>query len=403
MDKKEWLKQFEEKNGRKPTPEEFATFLSENNLGEKRKKLGNVIIAILVITIALVSFFAYQSYDKWTKSDSYFYKHSQKATLDKNQEEEIDKFVREYLKSIDTSVNNKSNDFSTYFDTSDNDSYQKVAQEVNGFSGQSIETKKEVTKDYKILKDKIGFTTQSTQKITANDGKSEITFYTTNWILRKKGSLYTISSINTQKNEDIKGTMNDYQPVINDYLKALKAGKYTSDTSYVNYEIFSIGKTKPYKLYYALYDFDHNGVNELIVVGGSKEKAAKNPKRTSQSIGWDYTVYNVFTLNNGKIVDNVLFLGYRYFLTPMSDGSFWFRGAHNGFSGVYAQYKFNELGTQLQQVLQITYERDKNTNDISIKDENGKKYTQIEVDNLLDSVEAVNSDNMIWLEIGSVQ
>ena len=54
-------------------------------------------------------------------------------------------------------------------------------------------------------------------------------------------------------------------------------------------------------------------------------------------------------------------------------------------------------------MLQITYERDKNTNDISIKDENGKKYTQIEVDNLLDSVEAVNSDNMIWLEIGSVQ
>lgn len=403
MDNKEWVKQFEEQNGRKPTPEELAKFLSENKMGEKRKKWGRVIIATLVLATVIVSFFAYQSYIKWTKSDGYFYKYSQVAALDTNQEEEINKFVLEYLKSLDESVSNKSNSLSSYFDSHDNDSYKKVVQEVSGLNVQSIETKKEQTKDYKILNNKIGFTTQSIQKITKNDGKPEIVFYTTNWILIKKDTEYKISSIETQINENIKGTMKDYQPVIDNYLKALKVGNYTPDTSYVNFEIFSVGKTKPYKLYYALYDFDHNGVNELIVAGGNKEKFSKDSRRTSQFIGWDLTVYNVFTLNNGKIIDNISLLGYRYFLTPMSDGSFWFRGPHSGFSGVYAQYKFNELGSQLKKVLEITYERDSKTNKLSIEDENGKKYNQTEVDNLLDSVAPVNSDDMIWIEIGSVK
>ena len=410
MDNKEWVKQFEEQNGRKPTPEEFVKFLSENKMGEKRKKWGRVIIATLVLATVIVSFFAYQSYIKWTKSDSYFYKYSQVATLDKNQEEEINKFVLEYLKSLDESVNSKSNVVSSYFDSHDNDSYKKVVQEVSGFNAQSIETKQEQTKDYKILNDKIGFTTQSIQKIKKNDGKPEIVFYTTHWILIKKDTEYKISSIETKINENIKGTMKDYQVVIDEYKKAIDNDRVSNNPGYINAEPFykyGNNKSKPV-LSYALYDFDHNGVNELVIANGGekidKKTDEKSESNSDTKLKWGREIYNIITLDGSRIVDNFPQVGYRMHVYPMTDGSFWFYGSGSAFLHNVEHYKFTNDGTKITKVLSVKFDsEDKVTHKVrkipTIEDQTGKTYTQESFQNLLNQYTVLNEDKLLWTEI----
>ena len=202
----------------------------------------------------------------------------------------------------------------------------------------------------------------------------------------------TVSGLKSK--EDISGTMTEYQPVIDEYLKVLKNKKIEPGYSYVNFEILPNGRPEPVKLYYALYDFDNNGVNELVIAG---DQTSKDSKRTSQKYNWERTIYNVFTLNNGKIINNVELLGHLYFLIPMSDGSFWLRGGFSGGTYLYEQYMFNEQGTQLNKVLSINQTNTNNV--ITIKDEKGKVYTRIELEHLLDSFTPLSADDLNWIEI----
>lgn len=405
MDNKEWVKQFEEKNGRKPTPEEFAKYLKRNNTKDKKLKLA-VVACIVIILVSLCSSYFYF---KWVNTDEYFYKNAQGVTLSKNEEEGIDKLVTNYLKSIDDSVNEKSNYLLSYFKNTDNDAYKKTIKEVGEFNNQYIETKKETAKDFKILQDRIGFETQTIRKIK-NGGKTEIVFYTINWIINRDTQGYSIKSFNSNKREDIKGTMKDYQVVIDEYKKAIENDKVSNNPGYINAEpLYKYGndKSKPI-LSYALYDFDHNGVNELVIASGS-EKIDESAQEKSESnsitkLKWGREIFNIITLDGSNIVDNFPQVGYRMHVYPMTDGSFWFYGSSSAFLHHVEHYKFTNDGTKITKVLSVKFDsEDKVTHKVrkipTIEDQTGKIYTQESFQNLLNQYTVLNEDKLLWTEI----
>lgn len=204
--------------------------------------------------------------------------------------------------------------------------------------------------------------------------------------------------------------MKDYQVVIDEYKKAIENDKVSNNPGYINAEpLYKYGndKSKPI-LSYALYDFDHNGVNELVIASGS-EKIDESAQEKSESnsitkLKWGREIFNIITLDGSNIVDNFPQVGYRMHVYPMTDGSFWFYGSSSAFLHHVEHYKFTNDGTKITKVLSVKFDsEDKVTHKVrkipTIEDQTGKIYTQESFQNLLNQYTVLNEDKLLWTEI----
>ena len=97
---------------------------------------------------------------------------------------------------------------------------------------------------------------------------------------------------------------------------------------------------------YILYDFDKNGVDELLVATTSRDNK--------------HAILDIRTIVDGKVVrvtnaDNQLgFIGERMNIFPREDGSFTYIGAGSAKDHLYAHYKWNEAGSALERVKEGT-------------------------------------------------
>lgn len=138
-----------------------------------------------------------------------------------------------------------------------------------------------------------------------------------------------------------------YNPVLQDYKEALKkeGGSFNQDN--INPFIL-IAKTNHYLqgASYILYDFDKNGVDELLVATTSRDNK--------------HAILDIRTIVDGKVVrvtnaDNQLgFIGERMNIFPREDGSFTYIGAGSAKDHLYAHYKWNEAGSALERVKEGT-------------------------------------------------
>ncbi len=138
-----------------------------------------------------------------------------------------------------------------------------------------------------------------------------------------------------------------YNTVLQDYKEALKkeGGSFNQDN--INPFIL-IAKTNHYLqgASYILYDFDKNGVDELLVATTSKDNK--------------HAILDIRTIVDGKVVrvtnaENQLgFIGERMNIFPREDGSFTYIGAGSAKDHLYAHYKWNEAGSALERVKEGT-------------------------------------------------
>ena len=138
-----------------------------------------------------------------------------------------------------------------------------------------------------------------------------------------------------------------YNTVLQDYKEALKkeGGSFNQDN--INPFIL-IAKTNHYLqgASYFLYDFDKNGVDELLVATTSRDNK--------------HEILDIRTIVDGKVVrvtnaENQLgFIGERMNIFPREDGSFTYIGAGSAKDHLYAHYKWNEAGSALERIKEGT-------------------------------------------------
>ena len=134
-----------------------------------------------------------------------------------------------------------------------------------------------------------------------------------------------------------------YNSVLQDYKEALKkkGGSFNEDN--INPFIL-IAKTNPdlQGASYILYDFDKNGVDELLVATTSRDNK--------------HAILDIRTIVDGKVIqvtnaeNQLSFIGERMNIFPLEDGTFTYIGAASAKDHVYAHYKWNEIGSALERV-----------------------------------------------------
>ena len=138
-----------------------------------------------------------------------------------------------------------------------------------------------------------------------------------------------------------------YNSVLQDYKEALKKqGGFFNKENINNYIL--IAKTNPdlQGNSYILYDFDKNGVEELLVATTSRDNK--------------HAILDIRTIVDGKVVqvtnaeNQLSFIGERMNIFPLEDGTFTYIGASSAKDHVYAHYKWNEIGSALERVKEGT-------------------------------------------------
>lgn len=343
MDNKEWIKQFEEQNGRKPTPEELSLYL--NNLSadrsksikkqsflekikkfvstNRKKSVGTFIVLLLVLfslggyiyfqsqpksifNVLTVEFTGYDGDGELINSNEKEFNIwmtqiiLEKSGIEKEQakllaadpegEEKVKTDPRYSSKyplinnmissvKIDYDKKNrlKNGDEVTITVTVTNP-IVPIKSEKKIFKVENLKEYEKVSAEDLIKEANIQFTgvdgygklvdrTNSVLEFKQTDkpknlknGDKLIFNVKDSYLkeLKSKGKTFeenvvevTVSGLKSK--EDISGTMTEYQPVIDEYLKVLKNKKIEPGYSYVNFEILPNGRPEPVKLYYALY------------------------------------------------------------------------------------------------------------------------------------------------------
>ena len=138
-----------------------------------------------------------------------------------------------------------------------------------------------------------------------------------------------------------------YNSVLQDYKEALKKQGGSFNKENINNYIL-IAKTNPdlQGTSYILYDFDKNGVEELLVATTSRDNK--------------HAILDIRTIVDGKVVqvtnaeNQLSFIGERMNIFPLEDGTFTYIGAASAKDHVYAHYKWNEIGSALERVKEGT-------------------------------------------------
>ena len=138
-----------------------------------------------------------------------------------------------------------------------------------------------------------------------------------------------------------------YNSVLQDYKEALKKQGGSFNKENIN-QFILIAKNNHYLqgASYILYDFDKNGVEELLVA--------------TTSIDNKHAILDIRTIVDGKVVqvtnaeNQLSFIGERMNIFPLEDGTFTYIGAASAKDHVYAHYKWNETGSALERVKEGT-------------------------------------------------
>ena len=138
-----------------------------------------------------------------------------------------------------------------------------------------------------------------------------------------------------------------YNSVLQDYKEALKKEGGSFDKENIN-QFILIAKNNHYLqgASYILYDFDKNGVDELLVATTSRDNK--------------HAILDIRTIVDGKVVqvtnaeNQLSFIGERMNIFPLEDGTFTYIGAASAKDHVYAHYKWNETGSALERVKEGT-------------------------------------------------
>ena len=138
-----------------------------------------------------------------------------------------------------------------------------------------------------------------------------------------------------------------YNSVLQDYKEALKKEGGSFNKENIN-QFILIAKNNPYLqgASYILYDFDKNGVDELLVATTSRDNK--------------HAILDIRTIIDGKVVqvtnaeNQLSFIGERMNIFPLEDGTFTYIGAASAKDHVYAHYKWNETGSALERVKEGT-------------------------------------------------
>lgn len=487
MNNKDWINQFEEQNGRKPTPEELSLYLSADRnksikkqsflekikkfVSTNRKKSVGIFIVLLLVLFSLggyiyfqfqpksvfnvltVEFSGYDGDGELKESNETEFQSwmeqiiLEKAGVDKDQaklfatdpdgQKKIESdpryaskmpLIKSMFESVHIDIDKQSglkNGEEVTITVTVTNPNVPIKSEKKTFKVENLKEYEKVSAEDLIKEANIQFTgvdgygklvdkTNSVLEYTGIDkpqnlkNGDKLTFKVKDSYLKElksKGKTFeenvvevTVSGLKSK--EEIKGTEKDYQPVLDEYLKTIKAGKYIQGSKFVNGEILS-SNGKPRVLYYSLYDFDHNGVNELVIaseVGTTNENSVST---NDTKLEWKREIFNIFTLEGDKIVNNFPGIGYRMHVYPMTDGSFWYYGSGSAFLHIISQYKFTLDGTRIVEVLSLTFDSEdpvthKMKDTPNIKDKQGKEYTKESFQNLLNQYTVLDEDKLSW-------
>lgn len=487
MNNKDWINQFEEQNGRKPTPEELSLYLSADRnksikkqsflekikkfVSTNRKKSVGIFIVLLLVLFSLGGYIYFQSQPKSVfnvltvefsgydgdgelkeSNETEFQSWMEqiileKAGVDKDQaklfatdpdgQKKIESdpryaskmpLIKSMFESVHIDIDKQSglkNGEEVTITVTVTNPNVPIKSEKKTFKVENLKEYEKVSAEDLIKEANIQFTgvdgygklvdkTNSVLEYTGIDkpqnlkNGDKLTFKVKDSYLKElksKGKAFeenvvevTVSGLKSK--EEIKGTEKDYQPVLDEYLKTIKAGKYIQGSKFVNGEILS-SNGKPRVLYYSLYDFDHNGVNELVIaseVGTTNENSVST---NDTKLEWKREIFNIFTLEGDKIVNNFPGIGYRMHVYPMTDGSFWYYGSGSAFLHIISQYKFTLDGTRIVEVLSLTFDSEdpvthKMKDTPNIKDKQGKEYTKESFQNLLNQYTVLDEDKLSW-------
>ena len=487
MNNKDWINQFEEQNGRKPTPEELSLYLSADRnksikkqsflekikkfVSTNRKKSVGIFIVLLLVLFSLGGYIYFQSQPKSVfnvltvefsgydgdgelkeSNETEFQSWMEqiileKAGVDKDQaklfatdpdgQKKIESdpryaskmpLIKSMFESVHIDIDKQSglkNGEEVTITVTVTNPNVPIKSEKKTFKVENLKEYEKVSAEDLIKEANIQFTgvdgygklvdkTNSVLEYTGIDkpqnlkNGDKLTFKVKDSYLKElksKGKTFeenvvevTVSGLKSK--EEIKGTEKDYQPVLDEYLKTIKAGKYIQGSKFVNGEILS-SNGKPRVLYYSLYDFDHNGVNELVIaseVGTTNENSVST---NDTKLEWKREIFNIFTLEGDKIVNNFPGIGYRMHVYPMTDGSFWEYGSGSALLHIISQYKFTLDGTRIVEVLSLTFDSEdpvthKMKDTPNIKDKQGKEYTKESFQNLLNQYTVLDEDKLSW-------
>ncbi|MGT2867064.1 hypothetical protein [Streptococcus fryi] len=204
--------------------------------------------------------------------------------------------------------------------------------------------------------------------------------------------LYRFSDIFEVESEKDSGNdqsdyIKKYQKVIDDNLEML------SSNSFYGLEYYSPEALNADELYYALYDFDSNGIDEFILAGKTVDSYTGT---TFEKLAiWERTIYGIFTLKDNEIVTLFNGTGYRTHVVPMADGSFWLRASGGYDTGVYEHYVLNKSGTEAIKDLIITYENLGKTDELIVAS-SGDIHTWQEVKLEINRYDILSSNSMEW-------
>lgn len=487
MNNKDWINQFEEQNGRKPTPEELSLYLSADRnksikkqsflekikkfVSTNRKKSVGIFIVLLLVLFSLGGYIYFQSQPKsvfnvltvefsgydgdgelkesnetefqsWMKQIIL-----EKAGVDKDQaklfatdpdgQKKIESdpryaskmpLIKSMFESVHIDIDKQSglkNGEEVTITVTVTNPNVPIKSEKKTFKVENLKEYEKVSAEDLIKEANIQFTgvdgygklvdrTNSVLEYTGIDkpqnlkNGDKVTFKVYDSYLKdlkSKGKTFeenvievTVSGLKSK--EEIKGTEKDYQPVLDEYLKTIKVGKYIQGSKFVNGEILS-SNGKPRVLYYSLYDFDHNGVNELVIASEVGTTNANSISTNDTKLEWKREIFNIFTLEGDKIIDNFPGIGYRMHVYPMTDGSFWYYGSGSAFLHIISQYKFTLDGTRIVEVLSLTFDSEdpvthKMKDTPNIKDKQGKEYTKESFQNLLNQYTVLDEDKLSW-------
>ena len=147
-----------------------------------------------------------------------------------------------------------------------------------------------------------------------------------------------------------------YNSVLKDYKDVIEnVTKHANDHSKIKYNdnvnLLAYSLKKEFDspgITYTLYDFDKNGVDELVI--------AMSPRKD------DHGIIDIYTISDGKLIrvtnrENQLdMIGERMGILPLEDGTFSYIGAGTAKDHLYIHYKFNDKGDALEEIKRGTTE-----------------------------------------------
>lgn len=197
----------------------------------------------------------------------------------------------------------------------------------------------------------------------------------------------SVAKIRTSNNSNVKnalGTKSDYAEVLSAYYDSVDKQEVTdADIETVNPEIIYTADASLLNTFYALYDFNNDGINELIIAVGTGDDEV-----TEYKMSWSRNPYALWTLNKERKPIQLNFgTGYRTCLLPLEGGELLVSGSNSYNSGSYSVYTIE--GTELVSQEELIYDNSTYKIDNQIVTKNDY-YAEV------DNFDVLDADDLAW-------